>query len=184
MWGRGLWFFKLQHSEATLKQTVLNRWLIYQALPAKICMQLIVLAQASVHNLSTTVDSGWWGNSMCLGTVIAVRELGVLRGSWQKRMEEEKSLWAVWDNLTWKLWQARSWQQIIMLLFLRLIFTFSCDTFRLGEWKEEKLNNFSLFSFSPLIPSSVLDPVDPSFWVTVSTLQNTCRHKLLFNLPS
>lgn len=85
MSGRGLWFFKLQHSEATLKQTVLNRWLIYQALPAKICMQLIVLAQASVHNLSTAVDSSWWGNSMCLGSVIAFRGLGVLRGSWQKK---------------------------------------------------------------------------------------------------
>lgn len=59
--GRGVWgflvgwvFFKLQHAEATIKQTVLNRRLIYQALPDKICMHLIVLGQASVHNL----DSG------------------------------------------------------------------------------------------------------------------------------
>ena len=151
-------FFKFQHAEATFKQTVLNRWLIYQALPAKICMHLIVLGQASVHNLG----SGWWGNSMCLGTVIAVGGLGVLRASLQRRMEEEKSLWAVWDNLTWELWQARTQQQI-MLLFLGLIFTFLHDTFRLGERKEEKLSNFSLFSCSPLIPSNVLDPVDPSF---------------------
>lgn len=166
MWGEEF-CFQLQHAEATLRQTILNSWLIYLALPAKICMHLMVLGQALMHNLG----SGWWGNSVCLGTKIGVR---CADSSLTKRMEEEKSLWAVWDNLTWELWQARTSQQIVMFFFLRLIFTFSHDTFTLG-WKEEEFNNFSLFSFFSLIPSSVLDPVDLSFWVSVFSLQNMCR---------
>lgn len=140
-WGWGVWVFCLFFKH---NQTVLKKQLIYQALLAKICMHLIALGQASVHSLG----SGWWGNSMCLGTVRAVLGLGVLRAAWQKGIEEEKSLWAVWDNLTWELRQARTRQQI-MLLFLRLIFIFSYGTLRLGEWREEKLSNFSLSSFFP-----------------------------------
>lgn len=82
-----LGFFKLQHCRSCTQTDCTEEM---TDLPGCACCSLNVL------NVPGHL-SGCWG-------------LCGLGASWQKKMEELKSLWAVRDNLTWESRQARTWQ--------------------------------------------------------------------------